>query len=508
MADSSQSLARAKQKLNLPKEMADLIDLIEEAKKSSGVSVDKELWADVARVLYGDEASVTESNHLKGIRSGKKAPSLLWLMALYTAIHAKGDAQRLWRRENDMQKWLAYWLGHQIEFAKRNNQKRGKRKFSLDDEFLNKWSAVTENLKKSLAEAPSPPSASAKLPTLERFPHAFSPLIVITGSGRSLPPRNLEELFRTNKQSHDLTFLCRLNLDPSTLVIPDRFLITLTKKQRVELLRDKHILSDGGPLVNVITRYLCQTSVFSFHFHERHREFNDIFDYIQEKNILISAAHFKHFYQCLNDPELGLSATNEAEDLSKSDQRRISELAAEIRKKADVPNGTYADIMQIFMPQQIFDPARLRLSAQLDTEDIGIISMGPNPWDQDDKGNLRYQRTAVIAAGWHGLGSAHSMAMLAEPNNFLHRPLGGFFKVTEGQKFPSTAYSRFIEAKASWDDELLTPAYTIASIRESLKEQLSLDPKRRLNATHYFPNDDAIRKFIEFLRRIDPETAN
>src|SRR5215471_3874799 len=117
--------ALSKQKQNLPKEMADLIELIEEAKSSSGGCVGKEIWADVARVLYGDGKSVAESNHLKGIRSGKKAPSLFWLMALYTAIYAQGDARRLWQRESDMQKWLSYWLGHQIEFTKRNNHQRG-----------------------------------------------------------------------------------------------------------------------------------------------------------------------------------------------------------------------------------------------------------------------------------------------------------------------------------------------------------------------------------------------
>jgi hypothetical protein len=119
-------------------------------------------------------------------------------------------------------------------------------------------------------------------------------------------------------------------------------------------------------------------------------------------------------------------------------------------------------ILDVFRKPGIVDPAAnvVRNDEPEDkTHDLGLISLGPNPFSEP--GDL--QHVCIFAAGIHGPGTAHALKALSTASVWSpERPLGGVIEVTikAEQDWPT----RFDDARWKW----LTPEYHAEELRDSV----------------------------------------
>lgn len=115
-----------------------------------------------------------------------------------------------------------------------------------------------------------PQLAPPSLPTLDRFPEDFQPLVIIVGGffGKICrEPEHLSDLFRQAQSFSNLFYLPRLGLPENTEIVTDRLLLDLhSEEERAEFLGDKHVLVIGSPLVNIVSRYLVLNKKLVFNF--------------------------------------------------------------------------------------------------------------------------------------------------------------------------------------------------------------------------------------------------
>ena len=108
------------------------------------------------------------------------------------------------------------------------------------------------------------------------------------------------------------------------------------------------------------------------------------------------------------------------------------------------------------------------------SRDYGLITLGRNPFsDPNDQSHM-----CIVVAGFHLLGTAHALKMLANAmENFKRHPLGGVIKVSIDTGLPFA--KRFDDSTAEWDDRV---GYGIDDLRDRLKKMLvDLAPTPTLN---------------------------
>jgi transcriptional regulator with XRE-family HTH domain len=117
--------------------------------------------------------------------------------------------------------------------------------------------------------------------------------------------------------------------------------------------------------------------------------------------------------------------------------------------------------------------------------DYGLVSLGPNPFSDDD------QHVCISAAGLHMFGTAHALRMLSNPDNFKAHPYGGVIRVdmTQQQKFAK----RFDESRAEWDSD---SDYT----RDELLQRLEV--MRQQQRPHINVTDEEIDDSIQFVNAL------
>jgi hypothetical protein len=97
-----------------------------------------------------------------------------------------------------------------------------------------------------------------------------------------------------------------------------------------------------------------------------------------------------------------------------------------------------------------------------DNRDFGLISIARNPFS--DPSGEPYM--CVMVAGFHLLGTAWALRMLAKPQqNFVRHPFGGVIEVQIDTGLPFA--KRFDLSRAEWDDE---NGYEVDDLRERLIE--------------------------------------
>jgi hypothetical protein len=78
------------------------------------------------------------------------------------------------------------------------------------------------------------------------------------------------------------------------------------------------------------------------------------------------------------------------------------------------------------------------------SRDFGLLSLARNPFSAEGD-----EYVCIMASGLHMFGTAHALAMLAEPSEFKRRPLGGVIRV--GMDLEKPFAVRFDDSHCEWD---------------------------------------------------------
>jgi hypothetical protein len=504
----------------------ELIDLIEAACARADLNTHDDLIRTLSEILYPDREKAIKGTRLKEdlSRTNDKLPTLNYLLGVHLTVHeARGQAgDRPSMRE--LQQWLSCWLAARLEelqnFSAAKNGK--KNAFRLPPDRIRPWLAAAEDLKRKLnLPAGSGRRGSGSHPTLDQFPEAFTPLTIVTGNAHSFPPRRLEDLFRRNARFSDLLHLCRLNPDPSTLIVPDSYIVGLDVEERMRLLGNRHLLVIGGPSVNAVTRALYKVSPFSLRFQEQRDAFDAFFDYLKNSQLLKSEPHVELLHEFLDSDTTDYNADSfRRRRVNEADRRDLCTLAQVIRRAASEPGYklppveklrtekltgeyghiNYARIIELFSPREGFDPVALEIRAapvSHDGDDHTLISLAPNLWDRADRNDDRsfnYKYFSIIVAGFQELGTAIGLKALSNRPYLRRHPLGGFLRTAKGsgdnelERILEGHYEGFGENE--WKQ--LTPPYgeDIAKIHARLCDELDTSRGKRVRALHHLTNED------------------
>jgi hypothetical protein len=280
-----------------------------------------------------------------------------------------------------------------------------------------------------------------RLPTLDRFPEAFQPLVVIVGGyfgkiGRD--PDHISDLFRQSQNVSNLHYLLRLNLPPETEIVSDRLLLELhdDPERADELLGSKHVLVIGSPLVNVVSRHLVLNKklIFNFVFNKQ--------AYLLGKNFyddMIKSRLFENLASVVLLRKLMDARTEEFEEISSRasepsslDKARIEKIVLSIRQRIGAPEANHDSVTDLFRPSNIFSPfSSLLLHAGADTNhQHGVISLGENIWSKISHGTPKH--ALVFVGGTHELSTAIALRDLSAKEALVDYPLGGILETISG----------------------------------------------------------------------------
>lgn len=262
--------------------------------------------------------------------------------------------------------------------------------------------------------------------SLSSFPKAFSPLTVIVGDKREVPPKSPGDLLALSASTSDLRWILRMNLPRDVDIVSDKVLLKASDNYLFEKFGQKNLLVIGSPAANHIARLVNETTFFSFKISSRTR---------QEIKKLIDQSN----YSKANIAPL---------------QRYVDNLAH---------NG---EAIRFYLNQLriggFIDPTyEFKTRGEFIGPDVdyGIISVCKNPYARS--GNY----VAVLAAGVHLPGTMQSLLMLADAENlFRERQLGGVFKVTLYE--PDWAKRMEENVVVEWS----TDPYTPADLRRGFEE--------------------------------------
>jgi len=435
---------------------------------------DKNLTAEIAKIYFENVFGGTaKSGHLNDFLSGKKTAGISFLIGLYAALHCSPSQKGLTPDQlqksfvqtdrNELKKWLVYWLEATLEQDKERKQGH----FVYEPSYLEKWFEAIRELKADFGEKKI---SKSRLPTLDCFPDAFTPMTVITGTGLAIPPARISDLFRANASLTDLFFLNELKLPKDTRIVSDRFVVDMNPSERVKHFGDRHLLIIGGPKVNAVARELGRHGIFRFQLPDDEKLFQDLYDELrsdhQKNDLFPDPKCLRMFYEVLNEPKLAADHPVFLKLVDDEGRRtKIHQKAIElIEKLGERTRFKYKDIIETFVPKSLIDPTSGRCySAKppCKEKDLTMITLAPNFYDRDSEAASfaanKYRFVAVIVAGVDRLGTAAGLRALAQPDDFKDYPLGGFLEADEGIGLD---FERYSSGKCSWSDNL-TEAYTV-----------------------------------------------
>jgi hypothetical protein len=483
-----------------------------------------ELVKDYFERVFGGTA---HSGHLSNFLAGNKTAEISFLIGVYAALHCSKlekdlsaiDLQKSFVQtdRNELKKWLVYWLEAILEQDMGRSRKGGS-PFVYEPSYLEKWFEAIRELKADFGERKISKSA---LPTLDCFPDAFTPLTVITGTGLAIPPSRISDLFRANASLTDLFFLNELKLPKDTRIVSDRFVIDMNPSDRVRHFGDRHLLVIGGPKVNAVAREFGKYGIFRFQLPDEETLFQDLYDELrsedQKNDLFPYPGCLEMFYELLNEPRLMPDDPKFKKLVRDEGQRtKVHEKAIElIQKLGDPKSFKYRDIIKTFVPTHLIDPVCGRLfsaKAPYKEKDLTMITLAPNFYDRVSETasytSNNYRFVSVIIAGVDRLGTAAGLRALAQPEDFVDYPLGGFLEADEGIGLDFERYSR---GQCSWSDTLTQP-YTIeAFIGKVRKFKEAEEPTNKNPALHLISDEEGLDvkgldNYLSFLEKFQTQT--
>lgn len=319
------------------------------------------------------------------------------------------------------------------------------------------------------------------LPTLDRFPKDFQPLVVIVGGyyGKiDREPEHLSDLFRQAQSFSNLYYLLRLGLPKETEIVTDRLLLDLhDENERADFLGNKHVLVIGSPLVNIVSRHLVLNKklVFNFVFGKKTYQLgknfydhtiarrNDEWTKRSEFDEGESIALLRKLIDARSDEFEKISKTS---GLSLDDKAFIQHIVLDIRSSLGDPDANHELVTEQFRPSNLFSPFNnLLLNSSADSfHEHGLISVGENIWSMMQSGE-KPKHALVLVSGVNELSTSIALRALSERDTFVEHPLGGILEIKQGT---GSGPKRITGGTPKW----LTRGYVTADLLAKIDEVL------------------------------------
>ena len=319
-----------------------------------------------------------------------------------------------------------------------------------DDENTEKARNVYLTLINRLDSSAAEAHSSVPIRTLEYFPRAFEPMVIVTGDKREDPPKTPGDVGAVSASPIDDRYLRRIPLSPDTEKISDKVFVLADDDYLRRKFGETNLLVIGSPASNHLARRINKQAVFHFAFNPETVE--EIEEIIQE-----GIGRMK------SQGPSGLNILRK-------------------EKSADLKF-----IMNEFKQGGIFDPLpesrKLRARSLRDGVDFASISLARNPFSESD------DFVAILAAGFHLPGTVHAVRLLSEPTQFASHPFGGVVEITmtEGRW-----YERIEKADAHWDTQDYAPEDVIRAL-----EDHSENPEWPLSLDEVTPLVQMLKKLVE-----------
>lgn len=406
----------------------------------------------------GDGENPKDSKYFSRVSNGHITPDLRFVIEVATAlkIHTGKDLT-----QEEVSLWLGAWLHDYLLKAADRALKRGghtaketRQRREAAATFINAGYSAVNRWRRSVNVRRG--IDSTRPPTLADKDYILHNCAVIVGAAVRHPPSSTEQLFRENAQVSDLMYLPHLDCGPRPLFLTDNMVIALSEEERKKLLKRKHLLVIGGPIVNVATRYLNNVSVFPFCLNEYKRKFDNIFDTLKGFRSLRISQNVEMFYWMLQDPKS--KSEPRPEKLIGKDLDKVRDEVKQFRKEFKLEEDVYyKDILNwVARSHHFFDPLACRVVGRSGKHPhLGVISLGKNHWADDP------HFVTVAVAGFDEYGTVAALRSLLH-SSFNDRPCGGILNADLPQE--GSEYVKFKEAQFNW----ITHPYNIHDLKESL----------------------------------------
>ena len=294
-----------------------------------------------------------------------------------------------------------------------------------------------------LTSTAAAPSAKSSGRTLSDFP--FYPLAIVSGDKREDSASRITAAdFGAVSASHaEFRWLCALKLRPEVELYGDKVFVLESASELRARFGKKHLLIVGSPGSNHLARRCLLVP--------------------PRPGWRPAAAIFR-----FNLPQHTLAKIEQfLEPLPGMRPQQLAGKRAEEGTERDMKNW-----LHYLFTGGIVDPTHtdhwLRGFDLPSSRDYGLVTLARNPFSDPAEPMF-----CVMVAGFHMLGTAHALRMLANPaETFARHPLGGVIEISINVGLPFA--KRFDDSSADWDDK---DGYRIDELRERLlKMQTDLAP--------------------------------
>lgn len=346
--------------------------------------------------------------------------------------------------------------------------------------------------------------STGHLPTLEYFPEAFKPLVVIVGGSAGLKPsepEHISELFRQPQSMLAMHYFPRLGLDTETEIVSDRLLLELQDDpERAEALLGRvNLLVVGSPLVNAFSRHLVLNKklIFNFVFNqETYLLGRDFYDDMIRMGLFEGSPVL--LFRRLMDAEPAAMDAESARftDISDEDKQLIKEKVLGIRALMSAHDMKYEDMTELFRPDRIFSPLKqLLIHGSRDSRhEYAVISLGENIWANMLREKKDVPRRALIlVSGTHELSTSLAVRALSSKETLRGHPLGGVLDITKGR---AVGPKYVTGSRYDWR----TLAYDAREVLDKTEEVLQSFDKRP-SAFALFEKKEELEMYREVVRQ-------
>jgi hypothetical protein len=312
-----------------------------------------------------------------------------------------------------------------------------------------------------------------KMKTLENFPEDFSPLVIITGDRREIPPQSKGDLLAYSVSNTDFMYLPQIGIRKS-LVLTDKQFRTETQEKLKKRFGKTNILIIGSPAVNLFAREINDLSLFrfsiteetKFELKEQDELMNSTIDVEDEFDLFI-------YHQCLEgivDADTILNRFKGHPSYTRIYDRATiiipKFLETSIGKNLKTHSRPIRYLMHKLDKPGIEDSIdnTIRGAAIPQNKDYGLISLLHNPFSDEEDYYIIY------VAGVHGPGTAKGLELLTIKSAFSEHPFGGIFDVRISRF--TDYYEKFQSSTVNWE----TQSYKdkdISKLQQMLNRQLT-----------------------------------
>jgi hypothetical protein len=261
--------------------------------------------------------------------------------------------------------------------------------------------------------------------TLDNFPNAFLPLVVVIGDRRENPPHNMADILAYSVSATDILFMYHLGLCMKSIdVISDKIFVLEDTKTLKKKFGNTNLLIIGSPAVNLLSRKINESSLFHFNISQKAKK-----QLAMQEEILGKLKFERTSLRIYHEILYGATSIDEIIRKVKGHKTNIQTLKASInellKKHEQTGLSNWKDLLHEFDRPGIKDPIDNTIHGESPKPhlDYGLISIAPNPYSDSD------EYSSIYVAGVHAPGTAHCLRLLSEHEAFVAHPFGGVLEI-------------------------------------------------------------------------------